>query len=234
MRLGRVLRTSVDRVTPDLLDEDTADRMLGGQVSPADAPPGYAPVAVLLAAARGEVEPEAQHQAPIARPARRSHHRVRLVVVLAAVVLVLAAGASYADVLPVSPASIRQAVNTMLEQTPAPATAGATHWQTRYLPGADPALIGGSCSAARDAGAGTLRLSCPAAGSSAIVRYAFIVAGVRAGVPTFSVETGPTASGLLRESISRVAKGRLVLTVRVNGKGVVDIHSVSIGFYERG
>ena len=223
----------MDRVTPDLLDEDTADRMLGGQVSPADAPPGYGPVAVLLAAARGEAAAETAYPAPVALRARRAHHWMRLTAVLAAAILVLAAGASYADVLPVSPASIRQAVNTMLEQAP-PVTAGATHWQTRYLPGAAPVSIGGSCAAARDVGAGTLQLSCPAAESGAIVRYAFAVTGARAGVPTFSVETGPAASGLLRESIGRIANGRLVLTVRVNGQGVVDIHSVSIGFYGRG
>lgn len=224
----------MDHVSPDLLDEDTADRMLGGLVSSADAPPGYAPVAQLLAAARGDRKSEAIRPPAVVRPARRGHYTVRLVALLAAVGLVLAAGASYADVLPVSTSSIRQAVNTMLEQSPQPAAAGATRWQTRYLPGADPASVSGSCRPARDPSSGTLRLSCPAATSSAIVRYEFAVTGARAGVPTFAVETGPTASGLLRTSISRVAKGRLQLTVRMNGRGVVDIRSVSIGFYGRG
>jgi hypothetical protein len=234
MRLGRVLRTSVDRVTPDLLDEDTADRMLGGLVTAADAPPGYAPVAVLLAIARGDVEPESDRPYVAVRRARGSHYRMRLVALLAAVGLVLAAGASYADVMPVSTASIRQAVNTMLEQSPPPVAAGATHWQTRYQPGAEPASVTGSCRPVRDLGTGALRLSCPDAASSAVVRYAFAVQGARAGVPTFAVETGRTASGLLRTSISPVTRGRLVLTVRVKGKGAVDIRSVSIGFYGRG
>lgn len=225
----------MDRVTPDLLDEDTADRMLGGLVSAADAPPGYAPVATLLAVARGDVEPEAERPPlTVRRPAHRPHYRGRLVALLAAVALVLAAGASYADVLPVSTASIRQAVNTMLEQSPPPVAAGATHWQTRYLPGAQPASVTGSCTQLRNLGTGTLRLTCGSPASSAVVRYVFTVRGARAGVPTVAVETGPAAPGLLRTSISPVARGRLVLSLRVNGKGVVEIHSVSIGFYGRG
>ena len=233
MRLGRVLRTSVDHPAPDLLDEDTADRMLGGLVSAADAPPGYAPVAELLAAARGDREGEQADVLPLLRPLHRSHRSLRLIAVLAAVVLVLAASAAYADVLPVSTTSIRQAVNTMLDQTPAPVTPGATRWQTRYVAGAEPASISGTCTAARNGNTGALRLTCPAAASSAVVRYHFAVAGARS-IPTFAVETTATATGLQRTSISRVSKGRLVLTVRVNGKGVVDIRSVSIGFYGRG
>jgi hypothetical protein len=36
------------------IDADTADRLLAGSVAPEDAPPGYAPVAVVLSAAAGE------------------------------------------------------------------------------------------------------------------------------------------------------------------------------------
>jgi hypothetical protein len=41
-----------------LLDEDTADRLLGGRLDPADAPSGYAPVARVTRAATGPVTPE--------------------------------------------------------------------------------------------------------------------------------------------------------------------------------
>jgi hypothetical protein len=223
----------VDRPSPDLLDEDTADRMLGGLVSPADAPPGYAPVAELLAAARGDREGGSAVHAPVVRPLRRSHHGARLVALLAAVMLVVAASASYADVLPVSTASIQQAVNTMLDQTPAPVTPGARRWVPEYMAGADPASAAGTCTAGRDTVTGTLRLSCPAASSQEVVRYDFAAKRV-ASAPTFGVETGPKASGLLRTSISRVSHGRLVLTVRVTGPGVLDVRSVRIGYYEKG
>ena len=126
-------------------------------------------------------------------------------------------------------------MNTMLEQTPAPPVpAGGTRWQTRYAPGAEPASFAGSCRPVRSLSQGTLQLVCADAGSSEVVQYQFAVPGARAGVPTFSVETGPTSSGLVSTSIGRVANGRLMLTVRVRGKGVVDIRSVSIGFYGRG
>lgn len=46
------------RVDPLALDGDTADRLLAGRLDPADAPPGYAKVAALLAAAAGPSTPE--------------------------------------------------------------------------------------------------------------------------------------------------------------------------------
>ena len=73
--------------------------MLGGAVSAADAPPGYAPVAELLAAVRGDFESEVRLPAGAGQP-RRRRHGMRMAVLLAAAALVFAAGASYADVLP--------------------------------------------------------------------------------------------------------------------------------------
>jgi len=43
---------------PLTLDEATASRLLAGAIDPADAPPGYAPVAAVLAAAAGPVRAE--------------------------------------------------------------------------------------------------------------------------------------------------------------------------------
>ncbi len=44
-------------IDPLALDGDTADRLLAGRLDPADAPPGYAEVAVVLAAAAGPPTP---------------------------------------------------------------------------------------------------------------------------------------------------------------------------------
>jgi len=44
--------------TPAVLDQDAADRLLTGQLDPADAPPGYAGVARLLAAATAPASPD--------------------------------------------------------------------------------------------------------------------------------------------------------------------------------
>jgi hypothetical protein len=46
------------RSMPPLLDPDTADRLLAGRLDPADAPPGYGPVARLLAAATASPSPD--------------------------------------------------------------------------------------------------------------------------------------------------------------------------------
>lgn len=46
------------RPMPPVLDEDTADRLLTGRLDPADAPPGYAGVARLLAVAAAPAAPE--------------------------------------------------------------------------------------------------------------------------------------------------------------------------------
>lgn len=58
------------------LDLDTADRLLGGSVAPEDAPPGYADVAVLLAAleppAPAELTPDAELLAHLAESPRSS------------------------------------------------------------------------------------------------------------------------------------------------------------------
>lgn len=54
----------------DFLDPGTAERMLDGAVAPADAPPGFGPVAELLDAARGGVTPPAADIGVLASAAR--------------------------------------------------------------------------------------------------------------------------------------------------------------------
>jgi hypothetical protein len=52
------------------LDDQTADRLLGGLVAPEDAPPGFAAIAVLVRAARGPATDEELTAVPFAAPAR--------------------------------------------------------------------------------------------------------------------------------------------------------------------
>lgn len=54
----------------DFLDPGTAERMLDGSVAPADAPPGFGPVAELLDAARGGVTPPPADLGALASAAR--------------------------------------------------------------------------------------------------------------------------------------------------------------------
>lgn len=54
----------------DFLDPGTAERLLDGTVAPADAPPGFGPVADLLDAARGGVTPPAADLGALASAAR--------------------------------------------------------------------------------------------------------------------------------------------------------------------
>lgn len=54
-------------VGPELLDDDTAERLLGGAVHPDDAPPGFEPVARLLTLARSPGGEEDSEAATVAR-----------------------------------------------------------------------------------------------------------------------------------------------------------------------
>jgi len=88
-----------DRPALPPLDDDTAARVLAGELAPPDAPPGYAAVATLLAAAAAPPRPEelagegaARATFAVARadePARRRRRPTRLVVLVAAGVLCL-------------------------------------------------------------------------------------------------------------------------------------------------
>jgi hypothetical protein len=57
-------RFSARSADPLALDEATASRLLAGAIDPADAPPGYAPVAAVLAAAAAPRRPEELTGAP--------------------------------------------------------------------------------------------------------------------------------------------------------------------------
>jgi hypothetical protein len=98
------------------LDTDTADRLLAGTVPPQDAPPGYAPVAAFLAAARaaeigaGNSGTEAvwtvlgdvhsSRAKPTKSPGRFSVHRVKLAAALATAALACTTGLAFAGSLP--------------------------------------------------------------------------------------------------------------------------------------
>jgi hypothetical protein len=100
------------------LDDETVDRILAGRVNPVDAPPGYAPVVTLLAAARG-----AHDTGPvrIARPARAAARvRPRLPILAAAIVLGGASGAAYAAGLPAAASSTAHDVLRSLEGSSRP------------------------------------------------------------------------------------------------------------------
>jgi hypothetical protein len=79
------------------LDDDTAERLLGGRVDPEDAPPGYAEVARLLRAAAGPPDPEelagAGEALALFRAARRRPVPARSRVVALALAGTLVAGA---------------------------------------------------------------------------------------------------------------------------------------------
>ena len=82
------------------LDDATAGRLLAGALDPSDAPPGYAPVVTLLAAASGPARP-AEHAGapprPVPRPARPSTaRRARRFAALVGVALVALGGVAAA------------------------------------------------------------------------------------------------------------------------------------------
>jgi len=121
-----------DRPALPPLDDDTAARVLAGELAPPDAPPGYAAVATLLAAAAAPPRPEelagegaARATFAVARadePARRRRRPTRLAVLVAAGVLCLggvAAATTGALPAPVQSAA-RDALATVGVSVPAP------------------------------------------------------------------------------------------------------------------
>jgi hypothetical protein len=111
------------------LDLETADRILAGQVDPADAPPGYQAVVTLILSVRTPDAPVRIPTIAASRPSAplRSRRRTmlatvpfrpRLSILAAAVVLGGASGAAYAAGLPAAASSTAQAMLQSLGVTP--------------------------------------------------------------------------------------------------------------------
>jgi hypothetical protein len=114
---------------PPALDDHIVERLLAGDLDPADAPPGYAEVAVVLAAATAEPDPEelageaaavaelaavTRAGAAAARPARGPGGRRRTGLAVAAVVGALSMGGVAAAATGHLPEPIREAARDVL------------------------------------------------------------------------------------------------------------------------
>jgi hypothetical protein len=134
---------------PLALDEETADRLLAGRLDPADAPPGYAEVAVVLSAAAGPPTPvelagEAAATATFVatvRPTARSRRRAggrrtafgsRLVALAAAALCVMLVGGVAAATTGALPEPARRVVDAV---TRAAHRQPARHVVPRHDPG---------------------------------------------------------------------------------------------------
>ena len=125
------------------LDMTTADRILAGTVDPADAPPGFEAVVVLIGSARAPHAPTimlASGRAPAPRSRRRQFmlaappFRSRLTIAAAAATLVLASGTAYATGLPAAAsATARGVLHSLGVSTGSPAK---THSQPAATHGA--------------------------------------------------------------------------------------------------
>jgi hypothetical protein len=151
---AEMLRRLADSAGDDplALDDDTAERLLAGDLDPADAPPGYAEVAVVLAAATAEPDPDeliraaaavaelaavTRPGAAAARPARGPGRRRRTGLAVAVVVGALSMGGVAAAATGHLPEPIREVARTILtavgvatsgppaEPTPSTTEAGA-------------------------------------------------------------------------------------------------------------
>jgi hypothetical protein len=128
---AEMLRRLADSAGDDplALDDDTAERLLAGDVDPADAPPGYAEVAVVLAAATAEPHPDeltgeaaavaelaavTRPGAAAARPAGRPGRRRRTGLAVAVVVGALSMGGVAAAATGHLPEAIREAARDVL------------------------------------------------------------------------------------------------------------------------
>jgi len=127
---AELLRRLADSAGDDplALDDDTAERMLAGDLDPADAPPGYAEVAVVLAAATAEPHPDeltgaaavaelaaVNRSGPAAaRPAGRPGRRPRTGLAVAVVVGALSMGGVAAAATGHLPGPIREAARDVL------------------------------------------------------------------------------------------------------------------------
>lgn len=138
-----------DEMTRLPLDADTADRLLAGAVAPEDAPPGYAEVAVLVAAVaegfpRDELAREAEtvavlatavrsSQAEMTKPPRRSFvPRVKLASALVTAALAGTTGLAVAGSLPGAAQDVASAVLANVGiSVPGPNSDSGTHPDTR-------------------------------------------------------------------------------------------------------
>ena len=131
------------------LDADTADRLLAGSVLPEDAPPGYAGVASLLAAARPNdpaswppredaalesfvIAARTSPETTTRSPRRSSLHRLKLAATIATVALACTTGLAFAGSLP---GAAQDVASTMLAKVgvtvPGPNEHAGTHPRTR-------------------------------------------------------------------------------------------------------
>ena len=131
------------------LDADTADRLLAGSVLPEDAPPGYAGVASLLAAARPDdpaswppredaalesfvIAARTSPETTTRSPRRSSLHRLKLAATIATVALACTTGLAFAGSLP---GAAQDVASTMLAKVgvtvPGPNEHAGTHPRTR-------------------------------------------------------------------------------------------------------
>jgi hypothetical protein len=150
--------------TPPPLDQDTADRLLAGRLDPADAPPGYAAVASLLAAATappgqdelaGEQATIAEFAAlarssppsPISRRAGMPSKRFSVKAVAVAVTAVLTIGGVAAAATRLLPGSARRVTDE------APATTRGSALDTKGGAATGPGTSG-SPTGGQDAAAG--------------------------------------------------------------------------------
>ncbi len=147
---------------PLALDDDSADRLLAGRLDPADAPPGYAEVAAVMAAATAPGSPhelagatsvlEAFRAAdPRPVPSRRAHMLVKLLTAkaaAAAVSAVLLAGGVAAAATGSLPDPAQRMAHRMVGAAPAPAadpSASEAHGSASAAKGPDatgPAMRG--------------------------------------------------------------------------------------------
>lgn len=129
------------------LDVDTADRLLAGRILPADAPPGYEPVAALLNGLRHEEERVFRHEdtasepvnhgrsphlATTATPRRSTLHRFKLAGAAFAGALVCTTGLAFAGTLPGAAQDVASSMLSKVGVTvPGPSENAGTHPSVR-------------------------------------------------------------------------------------------------------
>jgi hypothetical protein len=234
----------------DMLDEQTADRMLAGLVSAADTPPGYRPVAELLDHARQGASTGALQgdlgdmialadRGSIRTAPRKRRPRARLVAIPVVAAMAAATGAAYAGVTNPVPA-ITHAISSLFTHPTSPAvgTTRSSHtpvWNTRYLSGdrTSSRSARGCTFAAGVAGADDLQTTCVTAASVATLRYTFAVPAAVTGTPTFSVDDvrACCTSTRITETLTRPARTTIQISMTVRGVGRIDIPTVSVGYY---
>ena len=154
MNLWRDLDYEMERLP---LDVDTADRLLAGRVLPADAPPGYEAVAVLLGALRAHGEEQvfrhedavpvsvkdgrSSHLETMPTPGRSTRHRFKLAGAAFAGALVCTTGLAFAGGLPGAAQDVASSMLSKVGVTvPGPNDNAATHPSVRGYSSPDAAV----------------------------------------------------------------------------------------------